>query len=40
VLLKLVGEEGLWEILNRGNASAHACGYFKRKLAPKKIHRR
>ncbi|HBG23292.1 MAG TPA: hypothetical protein DDW83_08595 [Peptococcaceae bacterium] len=40
VLLKLVGEEGLEEILNRGNANAYACGYFERKLVPKKIPRK
>lgn len=40
VLLELLGEEGLREILNKGNANAHACGYFKRKLAPKKTTRK
>lgn len=40
VLLKLVGEEGLKDILNRGNANACACGYFQRKLIPKKAHRK
>ncbi|HHW29641.1 MAG TPA: hypothetical protein GXX21_08820 [Syntrophomonadaceae bacterium] len=37
VLLKLVGEEGLQEILSRANPEAQSCGYFRRKLPPNNI---
>ncbi len=37
VLLKLVGEEGLYKILGKGDPAARACGHFMRKLPPKNI---